>query len=273
MNSTTIQVAFYIKKTSVIALLSIIYLCFCSQKGQAQAMDRIVRKDSTEWHVMVISKGDDSITYRLYGQPVDSVYSIAKSAVQKIILRDGGGNYYPKPVVYNADGTVKLSKSARIYADMALGLWFSDETYTLADLNIGYRFNERQAIGLSGIAMSNYSIEAEGVGIQYRFTPQRQSLFKLELGYITSASSIDRSGPDIYTHLRQNSSNIYIRIGAAVRFSIFTFGINYVGSGSLMFQVSNRQNVPTGKTWSGNMGFLCPQLGIALPQIRKKGKR
>lgn len=236
-------------------------------------MDRIIKKDSIEWYVMVISKADDSITYRLYGQPVDSVYTIAKSAVQKIILRDGGGNYYPKPVEYNADGTEKLSKSSRIYVDAALGLWLSDETYALADLNIGYRFSEKQAIGLSRIAMSDYSIEASGVGLQYRFTPQRQSLFKLELGYITSASSIDRSGPEIYTHLPQNSSNIYFRLGAAVRFSIFTLGINYVGSSPIMFQISNGQNGRTGKIWSGNMGFLCPQVGIALPKIRKKGKR
>jgi hypothetical protein len=273
LNSKIISMTFYMKKNCVITSLSIIYLFLCCTKGHAQAMDRIVRKDSTEWHVMVISTEDDSITYRLYGQPKDSVYAIAKSAVQKIIRRDGGRTYYPKPVVYNADGTEKLSKSARIYVDAAAGFWLNDRIYGLADLNIGYRFSEKQAIGLSGIAMSDYSIEASGVGVQYRFTPQRKSLFKLELGYITSASSIDRSGPEIYTHLPQNSSNIYFRLGAAVRFSIFTLGINYVGAGPIMFQINNGQNVPTGRSWSGNMGFLCPQLGIALPKIRKKGKR
>lgn len=266
----------YIKKDYVIYSFIIIYLCLCGANGQAQALDRIIKKDSAEWYVMVVNMEDDSIHYRLYGQPVDSVYSIEKSAVQKVILRNGGGNYYPKPVVYNADGTIKPPKTSPIYVDAAAGLSIALQT-AIADLNIGYRFNETQAIGLSRILMSDYTIEATGIGIQCRFTPQRRALYKLELGYITSASSIDRSGPDIYTHLRENSSNVYFRIGAAVRFaSIFTLGINYVGTGSLTFQVSkgfNGQNVPTGKTWSARMGFLCPQIGIAFPPMPKKGKR
>ena len=253
--------------------MSIIYLCLCATKGQAQAVDKIVRKDSAEWYVIIVNMEDDSITYRYYGQPKDSVYAIAKSAVQKVILRNGGGDYYPKPIVYNADGTIKLPKISPVYVDAAAGLSVLLQT-AIADISIGYRFNEKQAIGLSRILMSDYTTNAEGIGVQYRWTPQRRALYKLELGYITSAGSIDRSGPEIYTHLPQNSSNVYIRIGAAVRFGgVFTWGINYAGSGPLTFQVSNSmngQNVQSGKTWAWSMGFLCAQLGVAFPQMPKK---
>jgi hypothetical protein len=264
--------ASYIKKDYVIYSFLIIYLCLCGTKGQAQVIDRIVKKDSTELWVTIVSTADDSITYRLYGQPKDSVYSIAKSAVQKVILRNGAGNYYPKLGVYNTRGTVKQSKFSPIYVDAAAGAWFTNHgTWALADLNIGYRFNEKVAIGLSRIAMSNYSISASGIGIQCRFTPERNNFFKLEFGYITNAGSIDRSGLEVYTYLPQNSSNIYFRMGAAVRIYIFTLGINYVNSGSISFQVSNTPNGST-RTWSGNMGFLCPQLGIALPLSKKAQK-
>jgi hypothetical protein len=260
-----------LKTNCVIRLLLISYLCFLSLKTEAQALDRMIKKDSTEMFVIVQDTDGDSISYRYYGQPKDSLYTIAKSAVSKIVLKNGGGIYYPKPVLYNADGTVKLSKRSRIYVDATAG--FTLRLSGLADVNIGYRFDERQAIGLSRIGMGISHTSASGLGIQYRFTPSRQSLFKLELGVITGASSFDESGPEIYTYSRKASSNAYVRIGAAVRFgSIFTLGINYVGTGPLTFGISGSIS-PNRTSWTGSMGFFCPQIGVALPPMPKKRKR
>jgi hypothetical protein len=227
----------------VIRLFTMFYLCFCCIEAQAQFTDRIVKKDSTELYVMVEATEGDSITYRFYGQPQDSIYALPKSAINKIVLRNGGGVYRPKTILHNANGIVKPPKISSIYVDAAAGLTL--ELAGMADLSVGYRFNEKQAIGISYIAMSNYSIDAMGVGAQWRFTPQRKSLFKLELGVITSADSIDRSGPEIYTYQPKNASNLYLRVGLAVKVtSFFSLGINYVGTSPMTFLISGQNIAP-----------------------------
>jgi hypothetical protein len=261
------------KINHVIRSLAISYLCILSLKTEAQTMDRVVKKDSTEMFVFLESTVGDNISYRYYGQPKDSIYALSKSLVYKIILRDNRGEYYPKPIKYNADGSVKPPKTSGVYLDAEAGLGIIPDAgfSALADVNIGYKFNEKRAVGVSLIMMDNYAINASGVGLQYRSTPQRTSLFKLELGVITRASSVNRSGTSIYTYQPKNAVDVYLRIGAAFRFaSVFTLGINYILSSATNFKISGQNPTTTELSWSSRMHYLCPQIGIALPMMPKR---
>jgi hypothetical protein len=164
-------------------------------------------------------------------------------------------------------------KFGRIYFDASAGINLLNLHY-LGDASMGLRFNEASALGFTYIAGSDYGATMQGLGLQFRWTPQRNSLFKIDIGKVTKAGTIDRSGSDVYEYLRGNGADLYLRLGAYLRFSeILTIGISYLPTTALNFSVSklvNGQLIPTNQTFGYGMAAFCPQLGITIPSMPKK---
>ena len=264
-----------------ISLFFVMSFCICPPKIQAQvySMDRIVKKDSTVMFVFILNHSWNNVKYRNYGQETDSIHYIHKSEIERIILRNG--YVYNHPQVNPEFIPDKVDSTKRpflfpVYLDAGFGFYsFKQEgSVGLADINFGFRLSEKYAIGYSQIIIEDYSASAKGWGIQFRLTPSKHKMLKIEAGKITGAKGINHSGDAIYIYLPQKSTNHYLRFSGTIRvISILTFSFNLIYSGTKTFDIANKVNgtiVPLGATWKYNMAFFCPQIGISIPGISKR---
>jgi hypothetical protein len=173
------------------------------------------------------------------------------------------------------DNSARKLRPSPIYVDGSAGL-IIPSFHFMADASVGYRINDNLGVGVTAITMGNYDASAKGGGVQLRWTPERHTLIKVEVGVIRGASSIDRSGPEVYTYVKK-SNDTYFRIGAFYRIGqILTLGICYAKTSPVTFDVStlvNGQTIPKNRSWSYSIGVFTPQIGIAIPDMPKKEKK
>jgi hypothetical protein len=173
------------------------------------------------------------------------------------------------------DTTVRKLRPSPIYVDGSLGLNLLN-LHGMADASLGYRINENLGVGVTVITMTDYDANAKGGGLQLRWTPERHALMKLDIGAVRGASSIDRSGPEVYTYVKK-ASDAYFRIGVFFRFGqVLTLGVCYAATSPVTFDISKLVSgtipVPTNRSWSYSLGVFTPQIGIAIPDMPKKKK-
>jgi hypothetical protein len=173
------------------------------------------------------------------------------------------------------DTTTRKLRPSPIYVDGSAGL-IIPSFHFMADASVGYRINENLGVGVTAITMGNYDASAKGGGTQLRWTPERHTLIKLEVGVIRGASSIDRSGPEVYTYVKK-ANDTYFRIGVFYRVGqILTLGICYAKTSPVTFDIStvvNGQTIPKNRSWSYGIRVFTPQIGIAIPDMAKKEQK
>jgi hypothetical protein len=209
----------------VFCLIAIV-LCFYRTEAQVQIIDRIFKTDSTVYSVLIKKIKKDSVTYQYYGQTHDSIFSIPKSEVAKIIFKNGTSHYYSE----KEKDRIEVESSSFFYFDASAGIGLG----VFLDASAGYRITQKHAIGVSVATWNELSIccahEAKGFGLQWRFTPTRTSLIKLELGYVRSALYGD-DGPYFAVYNHQKSNKRYQRVSVARRFDLFSLGLTLAETG------------------------------------------
>ena len=249
--------------------MSLCLICLFGKKGEAQITDRIIKKDTTELNGIVLKTKGDKITYRIYAQLNGPIFSIPKSEVDKIILRNGSITYFSARARDSVESEIPFSP---IYFDasVVLGLDY------LADINVGYRFNEKHAIGASGIAWGRgmiNSVEANGIGLQWRYTPTKRTLLKLELGYIINADYADDASSYNAAYSHKESNKIYQRFSIAKRFGVGTWGITFALAAG---QVNRNYELNTYKylrSSTFDVTSVVLNLGLAIPRFYKRIKK
>ncbi|MEY4904345.1 MAG: hypothetical protein RLZZ292_2160 [Bacteroidota bacterium] len=111
------------------------------------------------------------------------------------------------------------------------------------------------------------------MGLQYRATPTRHFMYKMEVGYILGASTIDPSGPGLFDYLPSQSKRFYVKPSIYVRFArMFTFGVSYPMAAESVFRnYTNIGGVVTERgTYRDKVALPIWHLGVALPSYTRK---
>ena len=260
---------YLLNSKQIFILMSFCLICLFSEKGIAQITDRIIKKDSTELNVIVLKTKSDKITYRMYGQFNGPFFSIPKSEVDKIILRRGSITYFS---ARERDSVESKAPFVPIYFDTSVGLGLG----YLADINVGYRFNEKHAIGVSCITWGRgwtNMVKANGIGVQWRYTPTRKTLLKFELGYIINAHYADDASSYNASYSHKESNKIYQRFSYVKRFGAGICGVSFALATS---QVNRNYEVNTYKylrSSTFDVTSFVLNLGLAIPRFYKRIKK
>jgi hypothetical protein len=262
--------------------LIVILSCFFTE-AQAQLIDTIYKKDSTVLYVTILRNKDNKIKYRYAGQANDSIFEMLQSDVDKITMYTGTTYYYSEKAKEKAKKEEKEKAATEhlkrakikvdlpkiyspIYVDATLSLYLG----LFSDVNGGYRFNEKNALGISYIkwdkASQCCSTYASGIGLQWRNTPKKSILYKAELGYILNASYGD-DGPYTATYNYKKSNKVYQRVSAAYRFGFGSVGLVFalaVGQINDNFETSTKKYI---RSSTFSVPRLSVNYGLAFPRF------
>jgi hypothetical protein len=254
---------------------------FCTEKAQAQLIDTIYKKDSTILYVTILRNKDNTIKYRYAGQANDSIFEMPQSDVDKITMYTGTTYYYSKKAKDKAKEEEKAATQhlkrekikfelpkiySPIYVDATVSLYLG----LFSDVNGGYRFNEKHALGVSYIkwdkASACCSTYASGIGLQWRNTPKKTMLYKAELGYILNANYGD-DGPYQAIYNYKKSKKVYQRVSAAYRFGFGSIGLVFalaVGQINDNFETSTKKYI---RSSTFSVPRLSVNYGLAFPKF------
>jgi hypothetical protein len=261
----------------ILKLIVIALICLCGQHTEAQT-NRILTKDSTMLYVLIKYTTEDSIFFKYYGQHSDSISGMPLSNVHKIFKKNGSvDNSFanandPKPKL-KLDSVFAKMGFIPIYFDASVG--FGKGAFK--EYSVGIRLNRYNAIGISRMYWNALSsccfTDADGIGVQWRFTPNKKIFTKLEVGHIKAAHYGD-DGPYRAIYNYEKSNKIYQRLTVARSFSILTVGLTVVrGVG----QVNDNFDYQTQKylrSLTFRVNVIALSLGVALPpfyESRRKG--
>ncbi len=253
---------------SVLKFILFHFMCLCGQNAYSQDVDKIFTKDSTTLHVLIQKIRSDFVYFKHYNQTSDDISSMHLSNVYKITLKNGKTQHY---AIVAKDSNLQIPFFP-VYVDASLGLGFG----LFADVNLGYRINEKNAIGASLMAWTEPSAccahSAEGFGVQWRITPNRKILYKLELGYINKANYGD-DGPYNAVYNHKKSNKFYQRLTAARRFSVFQIGLTVAIAGGQKNDNFDSITRKLLRTSVFSVNSLVLSLGIATPRfVKRKNK-
>jgi hypothetical protein len=110
----------------------------------------------------------------------------------------------------------------------------------MADLQIafGRRITNNKSIGGLLKTFISYSTEKYApinLGAEYRYTPSKKTILKLQTGYTLSANIIVDCLKPCRIKLVPSFGNVFLGTSAARRFGLFTVGLSYTLAPSLRF--------------------------------------
>jgi hypothetical protein len=164
--------------------------------------------------------------------------------------------------------------------------YFADVGFGYLPVSEGFNGTSSVAAGATyrgqfglGLAYSSLTDELKGItglGLEFRLTPTRWLLLKVQGGAILNATAADNgtfSATALITYLPNESERYYWRTTAAVRFLRVLFvGVSRMGTGNQAFRYENSAttNPPTINAEQSNV-FIW-QLGLSLPALPKRKK-
>jgi hypothetical protein len=161
-----------------------------------------------------------------------------------------------------------------IYGDLYLGLLITgDYASTGAGVGLGYRFNDRHALGvtLHGISEGSTSTtrSAACIGVQYRYDLKRWS-FDAGTGYVYL---FRYTGDDPFPTeaVQEGSDPWYYRLGVRRRLGrVFYLGLSYAQSGPFILESTDTDEMPPEVRYSETLGVHAFTLNLGL--LFQKGK-
>jgi hypothetical protein len=166
---------------------------------------------------------------------------------------------------FQVEDSLPKKRFCPIYLDVSVGVF---PTF-LTDVNLGYRFNETFATGVSAINWSELDEYkyAKGVGGQLRVTLYKKLVLKCEYGYLYR--SVYNDDGNYITRLnREKSNKTYFRLSAGVCEGFFTAGLAYVSTNGQINDTYTYSTQEFIKSYNFSINCLTLYLGVVMPRIR-----